>query len=308
MKKLLTALLMTAAVLSGCGQETASDAQVSSISHLTKVNQAESRTVSKQAKTNANLEADIASLQKRLNREHDKAKAASEDESELKSSAAKENSEVSSKSASEAKKAAAQAKTQATQNNENLANRNYAGQQEITINSNNPGFSPADLSTASGAWERYSDLDNLNRAVDANALLNQSLMPTAKREGLTWDPTGWHNRRTTHGWLYNRSHLIGFQLSGENNNPKNLITGTMSLNNPLMLAHEMDIATYLKASSSHYVRYEVKPWYRGNELVARGVQMRGQSLGDNSIHFNVYIFNVESGYAINYATGTSTTN
>lgn len=308
MKKLLTALLMTAAVLTGCGQKTASDAQVSSISHLSKVNKSESRAVAKKAEKNASLEADISSLQKRLNRDHDKAKSASEDEAELKSSAAKENSEVLAKSVSEAKKAAAQTKAQATQNNENLANRNYAGQQEVVINSDNPGFSQADLSTASGAWERYTDLDNLNRAVDANALLNQSLMPTAKREGLTWDPTGWHNRRTAHGWLYNRSHLIGFQLSGENNNPKNLITGTMSLNNPLMLAHEMDIATYLKASSSHYVRYEVKPWYRGNELVARGVQMRAQSLGDNSIHFNVYIFNVESGYNIDYATGTSTTN
>lgn len=188
---------------------------------------------------------------------------------------------------------------------QDLANKNYNGEQEIVVNGNKPGFSSAEMSTAKGAWEQYSNLDNLNRAVAGNALLGQSLMPTEKREGLTWDPTGWHNRRIKGGWLYNRSHLIGFQLSGENNNPKNLMTGTRSLNSPLMLAHENDIAYYLKQSSSHYVRYEVRPVYRGNELVARGVHMRAQSVGDNSVSFNVYIFNVEDGYTINYATGTS---
>ncbi|WP_343036846.1 DNA/RNA non-specific endonuclease [Lacticaseibacillus absianus] len=189
-----------------------------------------------------------------------------------------------------------------------LAAMNFAGQQEIPVANNAPGFTTAELSTAKGAWEAYTDLDGLNRAVAANALLSTALMPTDKREGLTWDPTGWRNKRTAHGWLYNRSHLIGFQLSGENNNPKNLITGTQSLNNPLMLAHEMDIATYLKADAHHFVRYQVRPIYRGNDLVARGVQMRAQSIGDNTIRFNVYIFNVEAGYTINYADGTSTAN
>lgn len=189
-----------------------------------------------------------------------------------------------------------------------LANLDYTGQQEITVNNNDPAFSKNDLSTAKGAWATYSDLDSLNRVTDANALLNRSLMPSAKREPLTWNPTGWHNKRTAHGWLYNRSHLIGYQLTGENNNPKNLMTGTQTLNSPLMLAHEMDIAYYLKQSNNHYVRYEVKPIFRGNELVARGVQMRAQSIGDNTVHFNVYIFNVEPGYTINYADGTSTKN
>ncbi|WP_155286305.1 DNA/RNA non-specific endonuclease [Lacticaseibacillus zhaodongensis] len=189
--------------------------------------------------------------------------------------------------------------------NQQLADMNYSGQQEIVVNGNKPGFGSADLSTARGAWEQYSDLDSLNRAVAGNALLNQSLMPTEKRTGQTWDPTGWHNRRIPGGWLYNRSHLIGFQLTGENNNPKNLMTGTRSLNSPLMLAHEDDIAYYIKQSSSHYVRYQVQPVYRGNELVARGVHMRAQSVGDNSVSFNVYIFNVEDGYTINYADGTS---
>ena len=189
-----------------------------------------------------------------------------------------------------------------------LANLDYTGQQEITVNNNDPAFSKNDLSTAKGAWATYSDLDSLDRVTDANALLNRSLMPSAKREPLTWNPTGWHNKKTAHGWLYNRSHLIGYQLTGENNNPKNLMTGTQTLNSPLMLAHEMDIAYYLKQSNDHYVRYEVKPIFRGNELVARGVQMRAQSIGDNTIHFNVYIFNVEPGYTINYADGTSTKN
>ena len=189
-----------------------------------------------------------------------------------------------------------------------LANLDYTGQQEITVNNNDPAFSKNDLSTAKGAWAAYSDLDSLNRVTDANALLNRSLMPSAKREPLTWNQTGWHNKKTAHGWLYNRSHLIGYQLTGENNNPKNLMTGTQTLNSPLMLAHEMDIAYYLKQSNDHYVRYEVKPIFRGNELVARGVQMRAQSIGDNTIHFNVYIFNVEPGYTINYADGTSTKN
>ncbi|MFD1455794.1 DNA/RNA non-specific endonuclease [Levilactobacillus lanxiensis] len=187
----------------------------------------------------------------------------------------------------------------------NLAALTYAGQQEITVNHNNPGFSRKQLSKAHGAWQTYHNLDSQNRVTGAEALLNQSLMPSAKRESLTVDPTGWHNKRTHHGWLYNRSHLIGYQFTGQNNNPKNLMTGTRTLNSPLMLHNEMDVATYLHASKAHYVRYTVTPIFRGSELVARGVQMRAQSLGSNEIHFNVYIFNVEPGYTIDYATGYS---
>ncbi|WP_461216038.1 DNA/RNA non-specific endonuclease [Lacticaseibacillus sp. GG6-2] len=288
MKKLIALIVVSAAVLTGCGaQHTASDAQVSSLSSATKTNHSIKHTLEQTESKNRKTAATISSLKSRLSADQHAA-----------SIAQKQTPKVAASSKAPAQPAATT----------DLAAKNYAGQQEIVINQNNPGFSASDLSTAHSAWERYSDLDSQNRAVDAQALLNQSLMPSAKREPLTWDPTGWHNRRTAHGWLYNRSHLIGFQLSGENNNPKNLITGTMSLNNPLMLAHEMDIATYLKASSSHYVRYEVRPVYRGSELVARGVQMRAQSIGDNNIHFNVYIFNVEDGYTIDYATGTSTTN
>lgn len=284
MKKLITALMLTLALLTSCGSKTASDTQQRTLSSLTKTNSSLRADTSAQTRKNKELAADIASLKKK--RDHyNQTTAAANKHNQTRATPTKPATSTA-----------------------NLAAKTYTGQQELTVNGNNPGFSAAQLSTAKGAWEQYHDLDSLNRAVDANALLNHALMPTAKREPLTWDPTGWHNRRTAHGWLYNRSHLIGFQLSGENNNPKNLITGTMSLNNPLMLAHEMDIAYYLKASNRHYVRYEVRPFYRGNELVARGVQMRAQSIGDNTIHFNVYIFNVEAGYTINYATGTSTTN
>ena len=93
-------------------------------------------------------------------------------------------------------------------------------------------------------------------------------MPKVKREPLTWNPTGWHNKKVHGEWLYNRSHLIGFQLSGENNNPKNLMTGTRQLNSPLMQAHEDDIAHYLKQSPQHFVRYEVTPVFRGDEHLA----------------------------------------
>jgi len=189
--------------------------------------------------------------------------------------------------------------------NTDLANMSYNGTQEIVVNNNNPSFNQDDLSTAKGAWQQYGDLDNLNRVTAANALLNISLMPSAKREPLHWNPTGWHNKKINGGWLYNRSHLIGYQLTGQNNNPKNLMTGTRSLNSPEMLAHEMDIAYYLKQSSSHYIRYRVTPVFRGDELLPRGVQMEAQSIGDNAVHFNVYIFNVQSGVTLNYADGTS---
>lgn len=139
----------------------------------------------------------------------------------------------------------------------------------------------------------------------ANALLNQSLMPKAEREALNVRPTGWHNKRISSGWLYNRSHLIGYQLTGQNNNIKNLMTGTRSLNDPEMTTYENQVAAYLKESPKNYVRYQVTPIFKGNELLARGVQMRGQSVGSNTVSFNVYIFNIQPGMTLNYTDGTS---
>lgn len=186
-----------------------------------------------------------------------------------------------------------------------LSSLNYSGDNIVTVNNNEPDFSKSDLSTANGAWQQYGDLDSLNRVTAANALLNKSLMPTAKREALHIDPTGWHNKRISSGWLYNRCHLIGYQLTGQNNNIKNLMTGTAQLNDPDMLRYEDQVADYVKESSNNYVRYRVTPIFRGNELLARGVEMEAQSVNSDEVHFNVYIFNVQEGMDLNYSDGTS---
>ncbi|WP_367334387.1 DNA/RNA non-specific endonuclease, partial [Lentilactobacillus sp.] len=179
------------------------------------------------------------------------------------------------------------------------------GKQIVIINHNRPKFSKSTLSRRHGAWQKYGNLDFLNRATTANALLNKKLMPTGEREPLYFDPTGWHNKRIKGGWLYNRCHLIGYQLTGQNNNPKNLITGTRSLNTPSMLRYENQVAYYLRGSYKHYIRYQVRPVFKGNDLLASGVQMQGKSIGSNKVHFNIYIKNIQAGVKINYKTGTS---
>ena len=186
-----------------------------------------------------------------------------------------------------------------------LAQLSYSGRDVITVNNNAPQFSSADLSTKNGAWQEYGNLDNLNRVTPANALLNKSLMPHTKRQPLNVTPTGWHNKRIDGGWLYNRCHLIGYQLTGQNNNWKNLMTGTRQLNDPDMVRYEDQVAEYLKENPSKYVRYRVTPIFRGNELLARGVEMEGQSVNSDAVHFNIYIFNVENGVTLNYDNGTS---
>lgn len=190
-----------------------------------------------------------------------------------------------------------------------LSNLDFKGQQVLIINNNHTTFSKNDLSLTKRSWQSFSNLDSLNRVGVANAMLSKSLMPTVKREPLYVDPTGWKNKKiTVNGkteWLYNRSHLIGYQLTGQNNNIKNLMTGTRSLNDPDMLVYEDKVASYLK-STKHHIRYQVEPIFRGNELVARGVHMQGKSIEDNQLEFNVYIFNVEQGVTINYSDGSST--
>lgn len=187
-----------------------------------------------------------------------------------------------------------------------FADQNYKGTQTITVNGNKPTFTKSDLSLKRGAWATYGNLDHYNRATAANAMLNKRLMPTKAREPLYIDPTGWHNKKVGSTYLYNRSHLIGYQLTGQNNNPKNLITGTASLNVPAMEHYENTVAGYLKAHRTAYIRYRVEPIFRGKELLARGVHMMGQTVGSNAVRFNVYVFNVQKGATINYATGNST--
>ncbi|MGM0125117.1 DNA-entry nuclease [Enterococcus sp. AZ194] len=180
----------------------------------------------------------------------------------------------------------------------------YDGEhQEIEINNNKPTFTKEELALDKGSWEDYSDLDRYNRVGVANAMLGKDLFPTEKREPLHVNPTGWKQKKLgDNQWLYNRSHLIGFQLTGQNNNLKNLMTGTRSLNSPHMLVHENDITNYIK-TTNHHVRYRVTPYFKGDELLARGIQLEARSIEDNEIQFNVFIYNVQDGMSIDYQTG-----
>lgn len=180
--------------------------------------------------------------------------------------------------------------------------------QEIVLNDNKPTFSEEDLSLNNGVWQTFSDLDNLNRVGVANALIGKESFPTEPREPLTIKPTGWKQKKLPDGqWLYNRCHVIGYQLTGENNNMKNLMTGTRSFNTPHMLNYENQIMDYIRLTGNH-VRYRVTPHFIGDELVARGVQMEATSVESNDFAYNVYIFNVQEGYTIDYTTGKATKN
>ncbi|MGX4687168.1 DNA/RNA non-specific endonuclease [Vagococcus sp. JNUCC 83] len=183
----------------------------------------------------------------------------------------------------------------------------YAGgYQEIVVDNNIPSFTDDELSLNKGVWQTFSDLDQLNRVGVANALIGKESFPKEKREGLSFKPTGWHQKRLDDGqWLYNRSHLIGFQLTGENDNPKNLMTGTRSLNTPHMLNYENQVKTYIETTENH-VRYRVTPIFKENELLARGVQLEAKSIEDDTFSFNVYIYNIQEGYDLNYTSGEST--
>lgn len=200
-----------------------------------------------------------------------------------------------------------------------LSNQNFDGQHVVTVNNNQPTFSKKDLMKNETGWQKLSNLDWLGRPQVANALLNKKLMPPAQkykaRERLTIKTPGYHAIKTGNNqtdWLYNRSHLIGYQFTGLNNEAKNLITGTRQLNADSrkdaqsMVTFETEVADYLKQTDSHYVRYQVEPIYRNVELVPRGVHMMGQSIDDDNIKFNVYIFNVQDGWNINYLNGAAT--
>lgn len=196
----------------------------------------------------------------------------------------------------------------AKESNKKLADLDYDGVQTIDVNNNKPTFSKNDLSLKNKGWEKYGDLDKLNRATYAEAMLNQSTMPDDGEERgdiSSVEPTGWKNKKIESGYLYNRSHLIGWALSAENDNWKNLITGTRQLNSPEMQRFEMDVKYYLEQSKDNYVRYSVTPIFRGDEKLARGVHMMAQSVGDNEISFNKYIFNVQDGVTLDYSNGSS---
>ena len=178
----------------------------------------------------------------------------------------------------------------------------------VIINDNIPYFTENDYTTES--FETYSDLDYLGRCGVAYACIGIDIMPTEDRESIGQvKPSGWHTVKydcVSGKYLYNRCHLIGFQLAGENANEKNLITGTRYLNVEGMLPFEDMIADYVKETDNH-VLLRVTPIFTGANLVASGVLMEAYSVedGGDGICFNVYVYNNQPGITIDYATGES---
>ncbi len=187
----------------------------------------------------------------------------------------------------------------------------YSGTPYVAIQQNVPSFTDAELVTES--YETYSPLDALGRCGIAMACIGTDLMPTEDRGSIgNVTPSGWVNNRydsevVSGGYIYNRSHLIGFQLTGENDNEKNLITGTRYFNVEGMLPFENMVADYLKEEPEHHVMYRITPIYEGNNLVVDGIQMEAYSVEDQGegVSFNVYIYNVQPGIHIDYATGNN---
>lgn len=175
------------------------------------------------------------------------------------------------------------------------------------INNNIPEFEKTDYTKS---FEKYGELDSLGRCTSCIANIGTDLMPTEERGAIgSVKPTGWQVAKYSNvdgRYLYNRCHLIGYQLSAENANPNNLITGTRYLNIEGMLPFENKVATYVKTTSNH-VLYRVTPIFKDDELVARGVQMEAYSVEDNGegVEFNVYCYNVQPDIEIDYKTGNS---
>ena len=184
----------------------------------------------------------------------------------------------------------------------------WNGQPYAAVNGNVPGFSEKDLTAAS--FESYSELDSLGRCGTAFACLGQDLMPRGERGDISGiHPTGWHSVQYDFidgKNLYNRCHLIGWQLSGEDANRKNLITGTRYMNVEGMLPFENMVADYIKETGCH-VLYRVTPVFQGSNLVADGVLMEAMSVEDqgDAISFCVFVPNVQPGVAIDYSDGSS---
>lgn len=182
----------------------------------------------------------------------------------------------------------------------------YSGEPYVAINDNEPEFTAEELTSAS--YEEYSDLDQLGRCGEAKACIGEELMPDEERESISSvTPTGWENQQydiVDGGYIYNRCHLIGFQLTGENANEKNLITGTRYMNTEGMLPFENEVADYIRETDNH-VLYRVTPVFEGEDLVASGVQMEAESVEDNGqgICFNVYVYNIQPDITIDYTTG-----
>lgn len=199
--------------------------------------------------------------------------------------------------------------------NKSLAKKEFQGQRVIQVNNNVPTFTQKEMSLKKDHWKKFSNLDYLNRVGQAEALLSLRSLPTTDRGDISSvKPTGWKNKKIIFNGkqsdLYNRCHLIAFSLSGENANPKNLFTGTRALNadsvneQQSMVYYEKEIVNYIK-KTNHHVLYRVTPIFRGVDLVAKGVRMEAKSIEDDQVSFDIFIFNVQPDYKINYLDGTS---
>ena len=185
----------------------------------------------------------------------------------------------------------------------------FADEPYVIINENKPYFENSEYTLE--AFENYSELDSLGRCSVAYANICKDIMPTEKRGEIgNVKPTGWHTVRYDDliegKYLYNRCHLIGYQLAGENANEKNLITGTRYLNVTGMLPFENEVADYVQ-ETNHHVLYRVTPIFEEENLVASGVEMEAYSVEDEGegVCFNVYVYNNQPGIKIDYLTGES---
>ena len=184
----------------------------------------------------------------------------------------------------------------------------YRGYDYVVVNNNEPNFTEEDLTT--NTFENYSELDLLGRCGMAYANVSLNTMPHEERGSISnVKPSGWHLVKydiVDGKYLYNRCHLIGYQLTGENANPKNLITCTRQMNTGAMLDFENKVADYVKETKNH-VLYRVIPIFKDDNLLASGVEMEAMSVEDKGegLKFHIYVYNVQNGITIDYKTGDS---
>lgn len=187
----------------------------------------------------------------------------------------------------------------------------YSDKASVVLNGNSPAFDADEITTVS--YESYGKLDRLGRCTTAEACIGKDLMPAEARGSIgSVKPSGWKQNKypglvdSEPPYLYNRCHMIGYQLTGENANEKNLITGTRYMNVEGMLPYENMVASYIQRTGNH-VMYRVTPIFSGNNLLCDGVQMEALSVEDNGkgIRFNVFCYNVQPGVIINYADGSN---
>lgn len=214
---------------------------------------------------------------------------------------------TSNVTATENKETTSNTKTETTTSNIDIKNiPDYTDKVTIEINNNKPYFEESDITTK--VFETYSDLDSRKRCGVAFANICKEIMPVdgQKRESISKvKPTGWEQKKVNGEYVYNRCHLIGYQLSAENANEKNLITGTRYFNVEGMLPYENKVAEYIEKNKNNHVLYRVTPVFKGDNLLASGVEMEAFSVEDEGkgLCYNVFVYNVQPGVTIDYFTG-----